>query len=107
MAKRSPRKVNENINEKKRLEIKDQIRKLETQLKKIPQICNKCGKSCKTDVKANCENYGLIDAKVNGGYYSEKLEDGCSYSFSLCEPCLWALFESCKIKPKAKDRWGF
>jgi hypothetical protein len=103
MAKRAPKKVNEN----KRLEIKEQIKNLESQLKRIPQICNKCGKSCKTDGKSTSENYGLIDAKVNGGYYSEKLEDGCSYSFSLCEPCLWDLFESCKVKPNAKERWGF
>jgi hypothetical protein len=59
-------------------------------------LCNKCGNSCFDVDKINFE--GLIEAKVVGGYNSKYLGDMCSYTFSLCESCLWKLFKDFCIK---------
>lgn len=88
-------------------------------------ICNKCGDTC-TPVSARAPRgtpvkwiegvglveiseeesflrgpnaYGLIEAQVSGGYDSTDLEDCKNYTFSLCEPCLGALFKTFKIPP--------
>lgn len=59
-------------------------------------ICNKCGESCKDSSGMNYE--GLIEASVEGGYAS-KLGDTVRYTFSLCENCLSALFDTFKFDP--------
>lgn len=65
-------------------------------------FCNKCGESCCPNQirESNNKNgffYGLIEQTVQGGYYSQNLSDGISYTFSLCENCLKKLFDSFKI----------
>lgn len=63
---------------------------------KIP--CNKCGKETgKIDHKHHVGYYGLVNAKVTGGYWSEDLSDCVEYKFSLCEKCLAELMLSFKI----------
>jgi hypothetical protein len=62
-------------------------------------LCNKCGNSCRT-----AYNYeGLIEASVSGGYDS-KLGDMVTLTFSICEDCLPALFDSFRIPPSASDQ---
>lgn len=41
--------------------------------------------------------YGLIEATVSGGYKSDSLSDGTTYTFSLCENCLDELFNQFKV----------
>jgi hypothetical protein len=70
---------------------------------KIP--CNKCGQETgKLDKhpgrKHHVGYYGLINASVTGGYYSEDLSDCVRYKFSLCEKCLAELMLSFKIPVK-------
>lgn len=68
-------------------------------------ICNKC----ESPVSLTGPNgeplgyYGLIDAHVMGGYYSPLLEDGASYTFSLCEVCVKELMDSFKYPPHKTD----
>lgn len=59
-------------------------------------ICNKCGKSCKMEHGF----YGMVEATVTGGYESEHLGDLSKRTFSMCEGCLVALFETFEIKPE-------
>lgn len=59
--------------------------------------CNKCGESCVPD--GTTIPHGLIDAAVDGGYYSTHLEDAKLYKFDLCEKCLVELFHTFKIAP--------
>jgi hypothetical protein len=69
-------------------------------------ICNKCGASCIEDFEGLPSTevaYGLIEAEVEGGYYSTYLEDQQSYTFSLCEKCLKELFDKFVIPPESKD----
>lgn len=67
-------------------------------------ICNKCGASMYNG-KANIGNcFGLIEAKVSGGYDSPVLGDCETYTFSLCERCLLVLFNDCQVKPHFHDR---
>jgi hypothetical protein len=62
-------------------------------------LCNKCGNSCCNIPKEldYISNSGMIDCKVYGGYFSEKLEDFATYTFSLCENCICELFNQFKI----------
>lgn len=82
----------------KRLKLESKINKIKTEIKKLPVFCNKCGNSCQIKDKHTKDNYGLINAKIHGGYNSPKLEDCTSYTFSLCEFCLSELFQTFKIK---------
>lgn len=71
-------------------------------------LCNKCGESCQPKDASEREGqflgwYGLIEATVGGGYYSTHLDDGFEYTFSLCEPCLYELFQTFKLKPSPFD----
>lgn len=100
MAKKLTKKE---ISDVKRSEMKKQLISLEHKMKKIPYYCNQCGKSCQIDHNVSSDNYGLINAKVYGGYYSNKLEDGVGYTFSLCEPCLSEMFSKFKIKPDKEE----
>ena len=62
-------------------------------------ICNNCGKSCKKGM-----NYvGLIETKVQGSYDSEKIEDGTSLTFSICEDCLDPIIKKFKVSPEKKE----
>lgn len=73
------------------------------------KFCNLCGESCRPSGvnrwgSWNSEdNYGLLDAKVVGEYYSHYLLDMNQYTFSFCECCLRKLFIQCKIKPLILD----
>jgi hypothetical protein len=64
-------------------------------------VCNKCGGSCYAgDFGVGEKAFeGLIEAEVNGGYYSKRLGDMNKYVFSLCEDCVVELFRSFKINP--------
>ena len=53
-------------------------------------LCNKCGKSLKTD----CGFIGLTETRIIGQFCSTNLRDGDIHSFSLCEECLEALFST-------------
>lgn len=44
--------------------------------------------------------YGLEEAKVTGGFFSDPLRDMTEYQFNLCESCLDALFKTFKIPVK-------
>lgn len=69
-------------------------------------LCNKCGGSL---VPEPCkkhkfkEFYGLVEANVVGGFFSEHLSDEEVYEFSLCEFCLKKLFDSF-VYPAFKDK---
>ena len=70
--------------------------------------CNKCGKFCDTEYSRDNlrqethyepdPNYGLLEAKAQGHYFSDDLphglEDMTVYTFSMCEKCLTTLFAS-------------
>jgi len=62
-------------------------------------ICNKCGESCKSYVfeDGGAQYSGLIELEYQGGYFSDKIGDGVSHKFSLCENCLAILFSGFKI----------
>ena len=47
-------------------------------------ICNKCGEPC--------NNLGLLNEVVRGGYESVVFEDQDYFEFSLCEKCLKEIF---------------
>ena len=49
------------------------------------------------------DHYGLVNARVAGGYLSSALEDQVVYGFSLCEECLVELFKSFKEPPSVSD----
>lgn len=80
-------------------------RKEDMQEGKIKIICNKCGDDCQkldSDMDGNefsVGYYGLIDAEVSGGYYSDHLSDCVNYKFSLCEKCVKEMFDTFKVKP--------
>jgi len=67
--------------------------------KRISRICNKCGKQMCNELGV----YGLVDAEVSGGYYSDPLSDTVTYRFSLCESCLWELFKSFGNPPEIES----
>ena len=68
------------------------------------RLCNKCGNTCRSDdaieVGKRCDFdatqdfYGLINAKVRGGYFSPHLFDLVLYKFDICEKCLKEYFDS-------------
>ena len=63
-------------------------------------LCNKCGKSLLhldfIDEEGNTHfaSSGIVEYTYKAGYYSGPLEDTTTYTFSLCELCLDALFKS-------------
>jgi hypothetical protein len=67
--------------------------------------CNKCGENMKrfstdADGETFCVGYyGLVDAELSGGFYSDPLSDCTTYRFSLCEKCVMELFETFKVPP--------
>lgn len=63
-------------------------------------ICNGCGGSLVPAPEHTPDAYGLIDAQITGGYFSEALSDGPTYVFSLCETCLRKAFDTFAIPPK-------
>jgi hypothetical protein len=67
------------------------------------KFCNKCGQSCSIPLDDRYNDYGLIDARVTGGYESSVLDDCTSYMFSLCENCLVDLFDSFVTPPVVHD----
>ena len=68
-------------------------------------VCNKCGQSCLKECgttvagEPSYDAYGLIGAKVIGGFPSKELADGQEYRFDVCEKCLVEFFVSFVIKP--------
>jgi len=66
--------------------------------------CNYCGENCKDGFGDIMENYGLINARVKGGYYSPALDDLTSYRFDLCERCLLKMFAKFKL-PVSKIKY--
>jgi len=70
-------------------------------------ICNKCGNSLKhlisTDNPPSFNYCGLEEAIVHGTYGSDPLEDCTDYIFSLCEKCLYELFNTFKIPVKEQS----
>jgi hypothetical protein len=63
------------------------------------QLCNQCGQTLCPSKQVD-DAYGLVDAEVSGGYFSEGLLDMTTYRFSLCEQCLRAMFRKFKVPPK-------
>ena len=63
-------------------------------------LCNGCGGSMVPAPEHTRDAYGLIDAQVTGGYFSEALSDGAAYLFSLCETCLRKAFDWFAVPPK-------
>jgi len=51
-------------------------------------ICNKCGDPC--------NNLGLLNEIIRGGYDSVVFSDQDYYEFSLCEKCLSEIFATFK-----------
>ncbi len=69
-------------------------------------LCNKCGGSLIPEACTKHkfkEFYGLVEANVSGGFFSEHLSDEEEYEFSLCEFCLKQLFDSF-VYPAYKDK---
>ncbi len=60
--------------------------------------CNRCGDSLQPDEHTD-DPYGLVEARVEGGYHSHHLFDLTSYTFSLCEGCLREMFDLFVIPP--------
>lgn len=59
-------------------------------------VCNRCGKSCMDRAGMNFD--GLLEASIQGGYAS-LLGYCATYTFSLCERCLGAMFHAFVIPP--------
>jgi len=77
---------------------KDQELKEAVKNKTAKVICNKCGADMAAlEGDTHMGYYGLVNAKVSGGYCSTALSDAFIYRFSLCEKCLKAIFDSCTI----------
>lgn len=68
-------------------------------------LCNKCGKSCRSNDSGDF--YGLIEVSFSTGYFSPKLPDGSTYTFSLCEECLDEMFREFKIQPIEESLFGW
>lgn len=67
-------------------------------------ICNKCGESCSIGAFNNDKIFnGLIECKVSGEYLSPYLSDSVTYTFSLCEKCLYESFKDFKVSVKTID----
>lgn len=64
-------------------------------------ICNACGKSLCPE-SDGCP-YGLVEAKVSGGFNSPALSDCTNYEFSICENCLRKIFDEFAIKPMISE----
>ncbi len=60
-------------------------------------LCNCCGESCEIKIHDDKCRFGLINAKVKGGYFSPVLDDLMVYRFDICEGCLKKMFEQFKI----------
>lgn len=84
----------------------DRERKQSFSDRSVECLCNKCESDLMLyDTNAYGDKipvgyHGLVDAVVNGGYYSEHLSDTVTYRFSLCEKCLLELFETFKKAPE-------
>lgn len=74
------------------------FKKITQEIEVIDKVyCNRCGESCGLPDADGCP-HGLIEATVHGGYHSKLLVDQERYTFSLCEPCLFAMFATFKHK---------
>lgn len=69
------------------------------------KLCNMCGESLCPNLmgEEDTSEYGLVDAKVEGGYYSPALSDCSIYKFSFCEYCLDHIFQQCVKPPQGWD----
>ena len=77
-------------------------------------VCNLCGLTCALPAshpELHCE-YGLIDARVQGGYDSTPgngcgaLDDMHEYHFSLCEFCIDWLFARFRVPVTVTEYGG-
>jgi hypothetical protein len=68
--------------------------------------CNNCGGSMSDGEGEQGWPMGLVEETVGGGYNSFHLTDCTSYTFSICEKCLRAMFVTFKIPPTVQDRLG-
>lgn len=68
-------------------------------------VCNKCGEGLCPAFESHgfTDAYGLVEAEVDGGYFSDDLSDMTVYVFSLCERCLRGIFDACKVPPLVVD----
>lgn len=65
--------------------------------------CNKCGETCLISYDTeHSEFYGQI-VHYSAGYNSPVLEDGYSYTFTLCERCLASIICTLKNPPTVVD----
>jgi hypothetical protein len=70
----------------------------------MDKLCNYCGESLMLSFSdGESSAYGLVDAKVSGGYLSNHLCDLSIYRFSICEKCLRKLFGEFAIKPQVSE----
>lgn len=64
------------------------------------RVCNLCGQTCLSPYgrdlngKDVCQEYGMLNTIVQGGFCSPALQDCTAYRFDLCEHCLKKLFDS-------------
>lgn len=67
-------------------------------------VCNACGGClCPSDSANHDVPFGLVDAKVSGGYNSPALSDCTNYKFSICESCLRKIFDGFVVKPEISE----
>lgn len=67
---------------------------------KKPKVKCKYCNICKAYLKNIHDSYyGLVDAKFSSGYDSTHFLDGYSFTFSLCEKCLYDLFDKFTKSP--------
>lgn len=71
-------------------------------------LCNMCGLSLSNEIRhsrdAEFGFSGLNEVEVVGGYDSEAIGDGTSYTFSICEHCLVdKVFTQFTIPPLNKE----
>lgn len=64
-------------------------------------LCNKCGETCIIEG----DMYGIHDAHMSGGYFSEHIDDGSVYKFDLCEKCAREFIDTFKIPALISNNW--
>jgi len=68
--------------------------------------CNNCGGTMSDGEGEQGWPMGLVEETVGGGYNSFHLLDCTTYTFSICEKCLRAMFTAFKIPPTTYSRLG-
>lgn len=82
------------------IELVHALERLDMLQGKLPVRCNLCGEPCGHVVSSGAlYEMGLIRCTVSGGFESTALDDGATYTFSLCEFCLDWLFTQMRTPP--------